>query len=301
RLAGGDRGAGLRLGGPAGLLLRLEGRPLPGGAPARLRAARRGAGRGGDRGRTDPGRVARRRRGGAAPADQRLRRVPPQQPDLRPAAHPRRARTHRPARRAAPALRAVRRADDPDHGQGRRGRGGGGPRAAVPQRHRDVLLPPGARHHHRRRHGPPGLGPRVPGEAGHPRRAAAPLVRLTARGAIPGGRCDGEDSCIPDTDRTITQSSMDLGGSGMEERPWTALYPQAVTEARPVRHASLAEAWRDRVRREPDARAITYFDGVMTVREVDGITDALAAAFRSLGTRRGDRVGVYLQNIPQFA
>lgn len=87
----------------------------------------------------------------------------------------------------------------------------------------------------------------------------------------------------------------------MEERPWTALYPQAVTEARPVRHASLAEAWRDRVRREPDARAITYFDGVMTVREVDGITDALAAAFRSLGTRRGDRVGVYLQNIPQFA
>lgn len=87
----------------------------------------------------------------------------------------------------------------------------------------------------------------------------------------------------------------------MNERRWTALYPQAVTDARPVRHASLAEAWRERVRREPDARAIVYFDGAMTVREVDELTDALAAAYRSLGTRRGDRVGIYLQNIPQFA
>ncbi|HLU70663.1 MAG TPA: AMP-binding protein [Nonomuraea sp.] len=87
----------------------------------------------------------------------------------------------------------------------------------------------------------------------------------------------------------------------MNERRWTALYPQAVTDARPGRHASLAEAWRERVRREPDARAIAYFDGAMTVREVDELTDALAAAYRSLGTRRGDRVGIYLQNIPQFA
>lgn len=87
----------------------------------------------------------------------------------------------------------------------------------------------------------------------------------------------------------------------MNERRWTALYPQAVTDARPGRHASLAEAWRERVRREPDARVIAYFDGAMTVREVDELTDALAAAYRSLGTRRGDRVGIYLQNIPQFA
>ncbi|MDA0636160.1 AMP-binding protein [Nonomuraea sp. MCN248] len=87
----------------------------------------------------------------------------------------------------------------------------------------------------------------------------------------------------------------------MNERPWTALYPQAVSQAEPTGHASLVEAWRARVRRQPDARAIAYFDAALTVREVDEATDALAAAYRSLGTRRGDRVGIYLQNIPQFA
>lgn len=68
-----------------------------------------------------------------------------------------------------------------------------------------------------------------------------------------------------------------------------------------VGHASLAEAWRARVEREPDALALAYFDGTMTVREVDEASDALAAAYRSLGTERGDRVAIYLQNIPQYA
>lgn len=87
----------------------------------------------------------------------------------------------------------------------------------------------------------------------------------------------------------------------MEERPWTALYPPSVKQAAPIGYGSLVEAWRERVEREPDARAIAYFDGTLTVREVDEMTDALAAAYRSLGTHRGDRVGIYLQNIPQFA
>lgn len=87
----------------------------------------------------------------------------------------------------------------------------------------------------------------------------------------------------------------------MDDRRWTALYPERVARAEPVQHASLVDAWRDRVAREPDAPAIAYFDRVMSVREVDEITDALAAAYRSLGTGPGDRVGVRLQNIPQFA
>ncbi|MCD6639338.1 MAG: AMP-binding protein [Nocardioides sp.] len=87
----------------------------------------------------------------------------------------------------------------------------------------------------------------------------------------------------------------------MENRQWTAFYTDAVAGADLARHTSLVEAWRERVAREPEAVAIAYFDATMTVREVDEVTDALAAAYRSLGTQRGDRVGVYLQNIPQFA
>ncbi|MGE2835810.1 class I adenylate-forming enzyme family protein [Mycobacterium sp. SMC-4] len=64
---------------------------------------------------------------------------------------------------------------------------------------------------------------------------------------------------------------------------------------------TVVDAWRARVDRFPDHPAIAYFDTVLTAREVDDASDALAAAFSDLGVSRGDRVGIYLQNIPQYA
>jgi long-chain acyl-CoA synthetase len=69
----------------------------------------------------------------------------------------------------------------------------------------------------------------------------------------------------------------------------------------PVRHRSLVDAWAERAAREPDAVAVAYFDGTLTARDLDAASDAFAAAMQSMGTRRGDRVGIYLQNIPQYA
>ncbi|MFG3097994.1 class I adenylate-forming enzyme family protein [Streptomyces sp. NPDC048202] len=64
--------------------------------------------------------------------------------------------------------------------------------------------------------------------------------------------------------------------------------------------ASLVAAWQDRVARNPEGVALRYFDGALSVRELDSATDALAAAFEARGTKRGDRVGVYLQNVPGY-
>ncbi|MCL3816963.1 class I adenylate-forming enzyme family protein [Aeromicrobium wangtongii] len=64
---------------------------------------------------------------------------------------------------------------------------------------------------------------------------------------------------------------------------------------------SIVQVWQERVRRHPDGVALRYFDHAMTAAELDRASDAAAAAFASLGTRRGDHVGIYLQNIPQFA
>ncbi len=64
---------------------------------------------------------------------------------------------------------------------------------------------------------------------------------------------------------------------------------------------SLAGAWRARVDRNPEGIALAYFDARLTARQVEEESDALAVALQELGTRRGDRVGVYLQNIPQYA
>jgi long-chain acyl-CoA synthetase len=86
----------------------------------------------------------------------------------------------------------------------------------------------------------------------------------------------------------------------VDVEPWTALYPAGVSAAEPA-HESLVAAWHDRVGRDPDATALVYFDGRLSARELDEESDALAVALAELGTGRGDRVGIYLQNIPQYA
>ena len=59
-------------------------------------------------------------------------------------------------------------------------------------------------------------------------------------------------------------------------------------------HRTVIDAWRTRVQRFPDNPAIAYFDTVLTAREVDDASDALAAALSDTGVSRGDRVGIYL-------
>jgi long-chain acyl-CoA synthetase len=62
----------------------------------------------------------------------------------------------------------------------------------------------------------------------------------------------------------------------------------------------LPHAWRSRVAARPDGVAVRYFDGALTAAELDAESDALASALQELGVRRGDRVGVRLQNVPHF-
>ena len=52
--------------------------------------------------------------------------------------------------------------------------------------------------------------------------------------------------------------------------------------------------------RAPGTPLIHYFDATLSVGEVDRLSDALASGFRDVGVRRGDRVALYLQNVPQF-
>lgn len=64
---------------------------------------------------------------------------------------------------------------------------------------------------------------------------------------------------------------------------------------------TLVAAWNDRVRHEPDAPALVYFDTTLSVRQTDALADALAAALADRGVGHGERVGIHLQNIPQYA
>ncbi|WP_017615666.1 class I adenylate-forming enzyme family protein [Nocardiopsis salina] len=82
--------------------------------------------------------------------------------------------------------------------------------------------------------------------------------------------------------------------------PWTTDDPDGPANRRTEGHRTLPEAWRERVAEAPDSPAVVYFDGVMTAREVDDDSDAVAVGLAELGVARGSRVGVHLQNVPQY-
>ncbi len=69
----------------------------------------------------------------------------------------------------------------------------------------------------------------------------------------------------------------------------------------PAAHETITAAFSARVARAPNARALAYFDGALGAAEVEETTDALAAGLSAMGVGHGDRVGVYLQNVPQYA
>ncbi|QIG45490.1 long-chain fatty acid--CoA ligase [Nocardioides anomalus] len=63
---------------------------------------------------------------------------------------------------------------------------------------------------------------------------------------------------------------------------------------------TLNARWADRVAREPGAACLLYFDGRLTVAEVDRLAASAAADLSARGVGRGDRVALQLQNTPHF-
>ncbi len=60
------------------------------------------------------------------------------------------------------------------------------------------------------------------------------------------------------------------------------------------------QVFRENARRRPNDTQLIYFDTALTVREVDEMSDALAAALAAEGVGSGDRLAAFLQNMPHF-
>ncbi|WP_216892827.1 AMP-binding protein [Nocardia alni] len=58
--------------------------------------------------------------------------------------------------------------------------------------------------------------------------------------------------------------------------------------------------FRENSRRYPDRPQLIYFDTILTVRQVDELSDALAAALAAEGVGPGDRVAAFMQNMPHY-
>jgi long-chain acyl-CoA synthetase len=85
-----------------------------------------------------------------------------------------------------------------------------------------------------------------------------------------------------------------------DEKVWLSQYHAAQREPRTIEFDNALAMFDATVERNPDADIIRYFDGRITARELDELSDAFAAGIIDAGFRPGERVVIYAQNIPQF-
>ena len=84
------------------------------------------------------------------------------------------------------------------------------------------------------------------------------------------------------------------------EKPWFKFWPESVPKHIDFPVIPLHELLRKSARNFPEKTAIVYFDKEMSYRELDDLSDKFAAALDGLGIKKGDKVAIFLLNIPQF-
>src|SRR5688572_21343701 len=86
----------------------------------------------------------------------------------------------------------------------------------------------------------------------------------------------------------------------MNDRPWLAHYDKGVPHTVEIPEAPLFYLLEEAARKYPD-RACTIFKGaVISYKEMNALSDHMAAALVELGVKKGDRVGIFMPNTPQF-
>lgn len=86
----------------------------------------------------------------------------------------------------------------------------------------------------------------------------------------------------------------------MNDKPWLAHYDKGVPHTIDYPNQPLFRFLEDAARKYPD-RACTIFKGaVISYREMNALTDHMAAALVEMGVKKGDRVGIFMPNTPQF-
>lgn len=82
--------------------------------------------------------------------------------------------------------------------------------------------------------------------------------------------------------------------------PWLSSYPPGHLPTITPEHATALEMFRSAVAVEPGKTAIEYFGRSMSFGELDEQSDALATYLQERGFTQGDRLALYLQNVPQW-
>jgi long-chain acyl-CoA synthetase len=86
------------------------------------------------------------------------------------------------------------------------------------------------------------------------------------------------------------------------DRPWLSLQPPIENGLSPFapRFRDGLSLFKNAVQVAGDRPAVHYFDGTLSYSDLDRLSDAFARHLHQRGIQAGDRVALYLQNIPQY-
>ncbi|MCL6578540.1 MAG: long-chain fatty acid--CoA ligase [Candidatus Bathyarchaeota archaeon] len=84
------------------------------------------------------------------------------------------------------------------------------------------------------------------------------------------------------------------------EKPWFRFWPEKVRKHIDYPEIPLFEFLRKTAEKYPFKTALIYFHKEITYKELDLLTDKFATAIASLGVKKGDKVAIFLPNVPQF-
>lgn len=86
----------------------------------------------------------------------------------------------------------------------------------------------------------------------------------------------------------------------MSEKPWLKHYDEGVPQHIDYPNVPLFALLEDAARKYPDSPCTIFKGAKISYREMNELTDRLAAGLADLGVKKGDRVGIFIPNTPQF-
>jgi long-chain acyl-CoA synthetase len=82
--------------------------------------------------------------------------------------------------------------------------------------------------------------------------------------------------------------------SAYDDKPWLGIYAEGRPAVLSPEFGDALAMFKAAVERNPDGDLVRYFDGRLTLRELDELSDAFAVGLLDSGFARGDRVTLYL-------
>jgi long-chain acyl-CoA synthetase len=90
------------------------------------------------------------------------------------------------------------------------------------------------------------------------------------------------------------------GKVGSFEKPWYRFWPENVRKHIEYPEIPLSDFLRSAAKQSPNHQSLVYFDKAMTYQQLDVACDRFGTALSDLGVKKGDKVALFLPNIPQF-